>query len=101
MQTVQNAAYFEAQLLQESTGLSNPIVSQLISDMVTYAQSVEKDKIVIPPAESLPSRPRPDEFESIQFKATINQLENSISETLFALFQSFLTYIEELENTDS
>jgi len=100
MQTVPSAAYFEAQLLEESAHLNNPIVNQLISDMVIYAQSVEKDKKVIPPAASLPSRPRPEELESIQFRGRISQLENSMSETLFSLFQSFLTYIEELEKIE-
>lgn len=94
MEIIKNTDYFENLLLSELQGSNNTAANQLLSDMVTYARSIE-----IPPGESLEHNPKPDGTQSVYFRAQIELLLNSISSTLLSLFQEFLTYIESLENS--
>ena len=72
-------------------GFAGNNIHQLIADMITYAKT-------IPPGDSLPPRTRPDDVQSPQFRATLDQLEGTIDSGLYAMLEEFLDHIIELEN---
>ncbi len=98
MEIIQNTDYFEAQLSATNTMGENLVIDQLISDMVSYARTLEVNANTVPPVESLPQKPKPDGSQSPQFRAIIDQQAESINADLLSVLEVFLGYIETLES---
>lgn len=101
MEIVKNTAYFEEQFESKTSELTDPVIQQLVSDMLLYSNDLETANNQIPPGENRPQKPKPSGAQSIQFKNIIMGLDPSTDLELLQLLEEFLGYIEVLESQSS